>query len=123
MDCFVLVASSIPVALLANVARIVLAGVLHETSGGHVSSTFYHDLAGWVMMPLALVLYWGEIAILSRLLIEARHEAPSVLELVAARRRTTTIGGLAARAYKLSIHLSHSIHSRSIRTISRAATD
>ncbi len=82
----VLVASSIPVALLANVARITLTGVLHETAGSHASSTFYHDLAGWVMMPLALVLYWLEIALLSRLLIETRHEAASVLELVDARR-------------------------------------
>ena len=65
-----------------------LTGILHETVGGHASSTFYHDLAGWVMMPLALGLYWLEIAVLSRLLIEARpqHEAPRVLELMEAHR-------------------------------------
>jgi exosortase len=86
LDRLVLVASSVPVALLANVARITLAGVLHETIGGHASSTFYHDLAGWVMMPLALVMYWIEIAVLSRLLIEDRRGAPSVLELMGAHR-------------------------------------
>jgi exosortase len=86
LDKAVLVASSVPVALLANVARIVLAAVLHETMGGQASSTFYHDLAGWVMMPLALVLYWVEIKILSRLLVEDRHEAPSVLDLLGSRR-------------------------------------
>ena len=76
LDRIVLVASSIPVALLANIARITLTGILHDTVGGHAASTFYHDLAGWLMIPLALVLYWLEIWVLSRLLIETKHEAP-----------------------------------------------
>ena len=37
------------------------------TVGGHVANTFYHDLAGWLMIPLALVLYWLEIWVLSRI--------------------------------------------------------
>ena len=83
LDRLVLVASAIPVALVANIARICLTGVLQETVGGHASSTFYHDLAGWVMMPMALVMYWIEIAVLSGVLIEARrHEAPRVRDLV-----------------------------------------
>jgi exosortase len=86
VDRLVLVASSVPVALLANIFRITLTGVLHETVGGHASSTFYHDLAGWVMMPLALAMYWVEIAVLARLLIEVRHEAPPVLALVETHR-------------------------------------
>ncbi|MHB1556394.1 MAG: exosortase/archaeosortase family protein [Isosphaeraceae bacterium] len=90
LDRLVLVASSIPVALVANVARICLTGILHETVGGHAPSTFYHDLAGWVMMPLALLLYWFEIAILSRLLIEERREAPTALVLAEARRSSGT---------------------------------
>ncbi len=91
LDRLVLVASSIPVALAANIARICLTGILHETVGGHAPSTFYHDLAGWVMMPLALVLYWLEIAILSRLLVEDRREAPTALVLAEARRPLGTM--------------------------------
>jgi exosortase len=87
LDKAVLIASAIPVALVANVIRIVLAGVLHEVMGAHASSTFYHDVAGWVMMPLALVLYWVEIRILAGLLIESRYEAPRVLDLVGSRRQ------------------------------------
>jgi exosortase len=94
LDNVVLVASAVPVALLANVLRIVLAGVLHETVGRHASSTFYHDLAGWVMMSLALALYWAEIWILPRLLFEVRHGAPTVLDLMGTRRPAT---GAAAR--------------------------
>jgi len=102
LDRLVLVASSIPVALLTNIARIIMTGVLHETMGGHASSTFYHDLAGWVMMPLALVMYWIEIAVLSRLLIENRRGALTVLELVAPHRKATTIP-VARKGYKPSI--------------------
>jgi exosortase len=85
-DRLVLVASAIPVALLANIFRIVLTGTLHELVGGDVATTFYHDLAGWIMMPLALVLYWFELWIFAHLLIETRHEAVPVLELVGSSR-------------------------------------
>jgi exosortase len=101
-DRIILVISSIPVALLANVARITLTGILYETVGGQAPSTFYHDLAGWVMMPLALVLYWLEIAILSRLRIETRRGVPSVLELVEARRPGVA-AATAGKRYKPSI--------------------
>ncbi len=77
LDRIVLVLSAIPVALLANIARITLTGVLHETIGVQAADTFYHDLAGWVMIPFALVLYWCEIWIFSHILVEV--EAMPVL--------------------------------------------
>ena len=73
LDRIVLVLSAIPVALIANIARITLTGILHETVGGPVADHFYHDLAGWVMIVFALLLYWGEIRLLSHMLIEAEH--------------------------------------------------
>lgn len=93
VDRVILVASAIPVALLANIFRIVMTGVFHEMIGGHVASTFYHDLAGWIMMPLALLMYWLEIVIFSRLLIEVEHEAPPVLELVGSRHPAVAVPG------------------------------
>ena len=77
LDRIVLVLSAIPVALLANIARIILTGVLHETIGGQIADKFYHDLAGWVMIPFALVLYWCEIWVFSHILVEV--EATPVL--------------------------------------------
>jgi hypothetical protein len=68
--------SSIPVALIANVARIMLTGVLHEASGKQAADHFYHDLAGWIMIPFALFLYWLEIQALSRILIEKAAPIP-----------------------------------------------
>ena len=78
---------SIPVALLANTIRITVTGILHDTVGGHAADTFYHDLAGWLMIPLALALYWLEIWVLSRLLIETKRVAVPALELVRSRGR------------------------------------
>jgi exosortase len=75
-DRVALVASAIPVALFANIARIVMTGVLHDRVGSQFALTFYHDIAGWVMIPLALLLYWLEIWILTRLLSETNYEAP-----------------------------------------------
>jgi len=85
LDRIVLVLSAIPVALLANIARIILTGVLHETIGGQIADKFYHDFAGWVMIPFALVLYWCEIWIFSHILVEV--EATPVLIGISKGRR------------------------------------
>ncbi|AMV37484.1 Transmembrane exosortase [Planctomyces sp. SH-PL62] len=77
LDRATLVLSSIPVAWIANVARITLTGVLYETLGSRAADAFYHDLAGWLMIPFALILYGIEIRILSGLLIEEREAAPA----------------------------------------------
>jgi len=75
LDKIVLVLSAIPVALVANIARITLTGILHETAGGKVADHFYHDLAGWVMIPFALFLYWCVIWVFSHILVDV-GEAP-----------------------------------------------
>jgi exosortase len=59
-----IVASAVPIALAANVARIVATGVLLETSGNRAAHVFFHDLAGWFMMPFALVLLAVELALI-----------------------------------------------------------
>jgi exosortase/archaeosortase family protein len=94
LDRVVLVASSISVALVANIFRIIMTGILHDMVGGHAATTFYHDLAGWIMIPLALFLYWLEIGILSRLLVEASHEVPLMLALVESRRSANTASSI-----------------------------
>jgi exosortase len=90
LDRIVLVVSSIPVALLANIIRITATGILHDTVGGRVADAFYHDLAGWLMIPLALILYWFEIWLLSRILIETKNETSVVLDVLGSYRSATT---------------------------------
>jgi exosortase len=73
-----IVFSALPIAFAANVARISLTGLLHATVGHRVADVVYHDLAGWLMMPLAMAALWVELIVLSRLFIEydALESAP-----------------------------------------------
>jgi exosortase len=76
-----LVASAIPIALLANVTRITVTGILHELVGSDIATAFFHDLAGWLMMPLALALLGLELKLLACLLLEPAAAVPARLEL------------------------------------------
>ncbi|MGA2619784.1 MAG: exosortase/archaeosortase family protein [Thermoguttaceae bacterium] len=58
-----------PVAVLANVIRIVLTVVMLEMVSAKLGTAFFHDLAGWFMMPLAVGLLWLELALLKRLFL------------------------------------------------------
>jgi exosortase len=66
----VLVFSAVPVALAVNVIRITVTGILHETVGSAWANAVFHDLAGWLMMPLALAALGLELQLLKRLFLE-----------------------------------------------------
>ena len=65
-----LVASAIPIALVVNIMRITATGLLYETVSGAAAKLVFHDLAGWLMMPVALALLGLELQFLKRLVIE-----------------------------------------------------
>lgn len=71
-----ILASAAPLALVANVARITVTGVAHATLGGGAADLVFHDLAGWLMMPLALALLWAELALIGMILVEGDVPAP-----------------------------------------------
>jgi exosortase len=77
----VLVASALPIAVAANVLRITLTGVLTWHWSSEAAAVFFHDLAGWVMMPVALLLLWLEGQVLSRLLIEDQRPVGELFNL------------------------------------------
>jgi exosortase len=52
-----LILSVIPVALIANATRIVVTALLYQFVSGEAAHKFAHDLAGWVMIPYAAVLF------------------------------------------------------------------
>jgi exosortase len=64
-----IVLSSVPIALLCNVIRITATGMAHETVGHAAANLIYHDLAGWLMAPLALASLGIELALLRRLFV------------------------------------------------------
>jgi exosortase len=67
----ILLVSAVPIALIANVTRVTLTGILTETAGDAVAQKVYHDFAGWLMMAIGLVLFWAELLILARLILPA----------------------------------------------------
>jgi exosortase len=69
LDKLILVASAVPIALAVNILRITATGILHEFVNGETANAFFHDVAGWFMMPLALTMLWGEYRLLTRLFL------------------------------------------------------
>lgn len=61
----ILVASAVPLALASNVARITVAGLASEALSSEAGHFVFHDLAGWLMIPLAFCLLGAELWLLS----------------------------------------------------------
>jgi exosortase len=80
-DKLVIAASAIPIAVIANVARITATGIVCFEWGQEMGNVL-HDLAGWSMMPLALALLWLELQFCERLLIPMATPAPIPLQLI-----------------------------------------
>jgi exosortase len=73
-----IIISAIPIALLVNVIRIVITALLFMLLGqeSEFAKTFFHDLAGWFMIPIALGLMYLEIQILDHAFVEESRIAP-----------------------------------------------
>jgi exosortase len=71
VDRLVLVASAVPVAVAANVVRISATGVAYYAWGAESAAAhaIMHDLAGWLMMPLALAMLWLALRMVDRMFI------------------------------------------------------
>lgn len=74
-----IVFSALPVAVLSNVVRITVTGLMHEWVGREMADLVFHDLAGWLMMPFALAVLWLELWLLGKLFIEAAPDGPMPL--------------------------------------------
>ena len=69
LERLLLVASAVPIAVAANVTRISLTGVLFEAQQGEWANRVFHDLAGWIMMPLALCLLLTELFVFKKSIV------------------------------------------------------
>lgn len=70
-DKFIILLSAIPIALLVNIIRITVTGLLYMWVGkdNEFAKKLGHDWAGFFMMPLALGFLWIELQILERLTV------------------------------------------------------
>src|SRR5262249_32600753 len=65
-----IVCSAIPVAIFANVTRITVTGLLYTAAQDKLAKLVFHDVAGWLMMPIAVGILFAEIHVLSRLIVD-----------------------------------------------------
>ena len=52
----IIVLAAIPVALAANVIRIMVTAAFYHWGNPVIAKSVFHDLAGWLMMPIAMSL-------------------------------------------------------------------
>jgi exosortase len=77
----VLLISAVPIALISNITRIVTTGWCYYYLADETALHWAHDISGWMMMPLALILVGLELQILSWL-------TPEPTEAEAEERKT-----------------------------------
>jgi exosortase len=65
-----LLASIVPVALVSNILRITATSWCYNSLGVDSGRRYAHDAAGWLMMPMALILVVLELTVLSWLIVE-----------------------------------------------------
>jgi exosortase len=74
--------SAIPIALVANILRITVTGLVYEIMGNGYGGNLLHDVAGWLMMPVGLAFLGLELLVFKKLLIEPqRRPLPSPIAL------------------------------------------
>jgi exosortase len=66
-------AAALPIAIIANVTRIVVTGLLYQYSTGEAARHFMHDFSGLVMIPFAAALFWLFLIYLDRLFPEVEE--------------------------------------------------
>jgi exosortase len=64
-----LLISSVPVAILCNIARLSVTAALYYITGNDEIGKFTHDFAGLAMMPLAVLILSGELWLMNKLVI------------------------------------------------------
>lgn len=70
----VILLSSIPIAILSNLIRLVATALLYMWTSDAMAERLGHDVAGWAMMPLAIAMVMAELWLMSYLVIEEPRE-------------------------------------------------
>lgn len=72
----VLLASSVAVAMVCNLIRLAVTALLFLWADNELAELFFHDFAGWTMMPLAVFILVFELWIMSKVVIDDPVEVP-----------------------------------------------
>jgi exosortase len=75
-DKVIIFLSAIPVGVLMNVIRITVTVFLFRVASAEVAKAVFHDVAGWIMMPLALAVLLLELRYLQWLYLDVAPAGP-----------------------------------------------
>jgi exosortase len=87
LDRIIIFLSAIPIGVVMNLLRITATAIAKQTLGTEAANRIFHDLAGWLMMPLALGALALELWFLDRLLLPTQPGSPSPVTLTQPGRR------------------------------------
>ena len=68
--------SAVPIAVIANVLRITVTAVLYKVGSAEMAERVFHDLAGYFMMPVAVLMLWLEMWLIGLIVSEPVEEGP-----------------------------------------------
>ena len=85
----VLLASTIPIAILCNVVRVTVTALIYILWDPQYAQGVYHDLLGMLMLPLAFGFYGGLAWLMSNLMVEETEKAE---EIIVVRRDRNAAG-------------------------------
>ena len=68
----VLCFSAAGIAVAANLIRIVMTALAYEFGNAELADKIFHDFAGYLMMPIAMVFLWLEMLFLERVFVQDR---------------------------------------------------
>ncbi|MCA9063407.1 MAG: exosortase/archaeosortase family protein [Planctomycetaceae bacterium] len=71
--------SAVPIALVCNIIRIICTAVAWHSAGQQLADLIFHDLSGWLMMPMAMLFLYLELKLLDWVFVEVRDEVPAVM--------------------------------------------
>ena len=66
----ILLASTVPIAILCNIVRVTVTGFIYVLVDPEYTKGIYHDGLGLAMLPLAFILYWFLAWFMSELFVE-----------------------------------------------------
>jgi exosortase len=90
--------SAVPIAVIANVGRISLTGLLHQMGRNREAELIFHNFAGWLMMPAGLAMMAIELRVFDRLMVAPIARKP--LPITFARQFSAPLQSSRRRASK-----------------------
>jgi len=84
----ILLASTLPIAILCNIVRVTITGFIYILGNPKYAQGIYHDMLGMLMLPLAFILYGGLAALMENLFVDEDEQEPQ--EDIIVRKTSTT---------------------------------